>query len=299
MKHVDLLNIKLNHINIFLTTVEYGSFTAAAEKLHLTQPAVSRTITSLEEELGLYLIIRDTRKFQVTPAGKRLYEEWKGILQDFENSLTSANSIQSGLTDKLMVGFGALNPDDSVFMQCLKRTKEMLPGVDIYLQNDGAGELLDMLLKDELDLIAISKHQLPMIEGTDVEWCTLAETYHTIFVHNSNPIYNQDKLDFADLKKEKFIVKSTERDPMHMQLLTRLAKQAGFVPQVACYVPNEISFKVNLELGNGIVLADSVCQLDGPNIKRFELEERNDIIAVWKPVNYRESIRVFLSFFNI
>lgn len=299
MKHVDLLNIKLNHINIFLTTVEYGSFTAAAEKLHLTQPAVSRTITSLEEELGLYLIIRDTRKFQVTPAGKRLYEEWKGILQDFENSLTSANSIQSGLTDKLMVGFGALNPDDSVFMQCLKRTKEMLPGVDIYLQNDGAGELLDMLLKDELDLIAISKHQLPMIEGTDVEWCTLAETYHTIFVHNSNPIYNQDKLDFADLKKEKFIVKSTERDPMHMQLLTRLAKQAGFVPQVACYVPNEISFKVNLELGNGIVLADSVCQLDGPDIKRFELEERNDIIAVWKPVNYRESIRVFLSFFNI
>lgn len=58
MKHVDLLNIKLNHIHIFLTTVEYGGFTAAAEKLHLTQPAVSRTITNLEEELGLYLIIR-------------------------------------------------------------------------------------------------------------------------------------------------------------------------------------------------------------------------------------------------
>lgn len=298
MKHVDLLNIKLNHINIFLTTVEYGSFTAAAEKLHMTQPAVSRTITNLEAELGLYLIIRDTHKFRVTPAGKRLYEEWKGILQDFGNSLTSANSIQSGLTDKLMVGFGAMNPDDSVFVQCLKRTREMLPGVDIYLQNDGAGELLDMLLKDELDIIAISKHQLPMIEDTGLEWCTLAETYHTIFVHISSPIYQQEKLEFADLKKEKFIVKSTDRDPMHMQLLTRLAKQAGFVPQVACYVPNEISFKVNLELGNGVVLADSVCQLDGPDIKRFELEERNDIIAVWKPDNYRESIRVFLSFFQ-
>ena len=114
MKHVDLLNIKLNQIYVFLTTVEYGSFTAAAEKLHLTQPAVSRTITNLEEELGLYLIIRDTRNFRMTPAGKRLSEEWKGILQEFENSLISANSIQSGLTDKLMVGFGALNPDDSL-----------------------------------------------------------------------------------------------------------------------------------------------------------------------------------------
>ena len=85
---------------------------------------------------------------------------------------------------------------------------------------------------------------------------------------------------------------------MHMQLLKRLAKQAGFIPQVACYVPNEISFKVNLELENGIVLADSVCQLDGPKIKRFELEERNYIIAVWKPERFRESIRVFLSFFQ-
>ena len=224
MKHVDLLNIKLNHINIFLTTVELGGFTAAAEKLHLTQPFVSRTIQNLEEELGLYLIIRGTRKFQVTPAGKRLYEEWKNLMQGFENSLTSANSIQSGLTDKLMVGFGALNPDDSVFMQCLKQTKEMLPGVYIYLQNDGAGELLNMLMKDELDVIAISKHQMPQIEGTGLEWCTLAETYHTIFVHSSSPIFYQGKLDFADLKQEKFIVKSTDRDPMHMELFGKTGR---------------------------------------------------------------------------
>lgn len=298
MKHVDLLNIKLNHIKIFLTTVEYGSFTVAAEKLHLTQPAVSRTITSLEEELGLYLIIRDTRKFQVTPAGKRLYEEWKGILQDFENSLTSANSIQSGLSDTLNVGFGALNPDDSQFMQCLKRTKEVLPGVDVYLQNDDVGALLTMLMKGDVDIIVVSKHMLPAIEGTGLHWRTVAETHHTIFVHRSSPVFYQEKLDFSDLKKEKFIVKSPEKDPFHMQLLQRLAKEAGFVPEVACYVPNEISFKVNLELGNGVVLADSICQLDGPDIKGFELEERNDIIAVWNPENYRECIRVFLSFFE-
>lgn len=70
------------------------------------------------------------------------------------------------------------------------------------------------------------------------------------------------------------------------------------MPQITCYVPTEISFIVNLELGNGVVLADNICMLDGPEIKRFELEERNDIIAVWKPDNYRESMRVLLSFFE-
>lgn len=69
MKHTDLFNIKLNHIRVFLTAVEYGSFTVVAEKLHLTQPYVSKIISNMEEELGLYLIIRGTRKFQFTPAG--------------------------------------------------------------------------------------------------------------------------------------------------------------------------------------------------------------------------------------
>ncbi len=86
-----------------------------------------------------------------------------------------------------------------------------------------------------------------------------------------------------DLKQEKFIVVSAESDPCHVQLLNRLAKNAGFVPQIACYVPNEISFKVNLEMGNGIVLADSFCELDDKEIKKYELKEQNDIIAMWKP----------------
>lgn len=45
MKHIDLFNIKLNQIRIFLSVVEYGGFTAAAEKLHMTQPMISKTVS--------------------------------------------------------------------------------------------------------------------------------------------------------------------------------------------------------------------------------------------------------------
>ena len=75
MKHINLFNIKLNHMQIFLTVTEYESFTIAAEKLHLTQPFVSKSISHLEEELGLYLFIRGNRKFQITPAGRQLYQD--------------------------------------------------------------------------------------------------------------------------------------------------------------------------------------------------------------------------------
>ena len=64
MKHFDYYNMKLNHIEIFLAVAEYGSFTIAAEKLHLTQPFVSKTIQGLERDLGLYLFIRETENFR-------------------------------------------------------------------------------------------------------------------------------------------------------------------------------------------------------------------------------------------
>ena len=298
MKHIDLFNIKLNHIRIYLTAVEYGGFTAAAEKLHLTQPFVSKSIQHLEEELGLYLIIRGSRKFQVTPAGWRLYEEWKSLMQGFENALTSAHSVQSGLTDQLTIGVGELDPKDNPVKDNLKKTKELLPGLDIYVQNGNMASLLNLVLKNKVDLVVISKHMLPMIAGTGLQWKAIIRSNLSIFVHKSNPLFERESLEFADLKKEKFIAFSLENDDSYIKLLQQLGKEAGFVPQISCYIPNEESFKINLELGNGVVLADSYSNLADEDIKRFDLDLRNDIVAVWHPDNCRQGMQVFLSLFE-
>ena len=298
MKHIDLFNIKLNHIRIFLTVVEYGGFTAAAEKLHLTQPFVSKSIQHLEEELGLYLFIRGSRKFQITPAGIRLYEEWKSLMQGFENSLTSAHAVQSGLTDTLTIGLGELDPKENIVKENLKKTKELLPGLDIVIQNNDMASLLHMVLKNKVDLIVISKHMLPMIADTNLQWKTIIKSNLSIYVHKSNPLYERDRLGFADLKKEKFIAFSAENDDSYIKLLYRLGKEAGFTPQISCYIPNEASFKINLEMGNGIALADSYSSLADEDIKRFDLDLPNDIVAIWNPDNCRQGMQVFLSLFD-
>lgn len=298
MKHIDLFNIKLNHIRIFLTAVEYGGFTAAAEKLHLTQPFVSKSIQHLEDELGLYLIIRGSRKFQVTPAGWRLYEEWKNLMQGFENALTSAHSVQSGLTDTLTIGVGELDPKDKLVKENLKKTKELLPGLDIVIQNKDMASLVNMVLKNKVDLVIISKHMVPMIADTELKWKTIIRSHLSVYVHKSNPLYERDRLEFADLKKEKFIAFSEENDDSYIKLLHHLGKEAGFVPQISCYIPSESSFKINLELGNGVALADSYTGIEDEDIKRFDLEYRNDIVAIWNPVNCRQGMKVFLSLFD-
>lgn len=184
----------------------------------MTQHFVSKSIQHLEEELSLYLFIRGSRKFQITPAGIRLYEEWKSLMQGFENSLTSAHAVQSGLTDTLTIGLGELDPKENIVKENLKKTKELLPGLDIVIQNNDMASLLHMVLKNKVDLIVISKHMLPMITDTDLQWKTIIKSNLSIYVHKSNPLYERDRLGFTDLKKEKFIALSPEKDPSHIQL---------------------------------------------------------------------------------
>lgn len=298
MKHIDLFNIKLNQIRIFLSVVEYGGFTAAAEKLHMTQPMISKTVSHLEEELGLYLIVRNSHKFQVTPSGLKLYETWKGLMQGFEDSLVSAHSIQSGKNDKLKIGTGELDPYDNPIIKNLQKMKQILPGVDVFGESREMSVLVAELVKDNLDMIIISKHMIPMLSKLNVEWKAIIPSQLCIYVHRSNPLFERKYLDFSNLKKEKFIVFSPKNDDSYMELLKHLAKKADFVPQISCYIQSETSFKINLELGNGVALLDSYTNLESENIKKFPLNIRNDIIAVWKSGKCRHCMKVFLELFE-
>lgn len=298
MEHIELYNIKFSQIRIFLSVVEFGGFTAAAEKLNMTQPMISKTVAHLEDELGLRLILRGSRFFQVTPAGIDLYEKWKHLMRNFEDSIISAHSIQSGKTEQLRVGTGALDPKDNPVVKNLRKLKMIMPGVDVYGERKELSMLVSDLAKDKLDLIVISKHMLPMLESMDVGWRILIPSRLCVYVHQSNPLFEREYLTFSDLKNERFIVFSPERDNSYISLLKDLAEEAGFSPQISCYIQSETSFALNLELENGVALVDSYTDLESTSIKKFPLDIRNDIIAVWKKDCYRESIKAFLNLFE-
>ena len=298
MKHIELFNIKLSQIRIFLSVVEFGGFTAAAEKLYMTQPMISKTIAHLEEELGLRLILRGSRTFQVTPAGMKLFETWRDIMQNFEDSVISAHAIEEGKAIQLRVGTGALDPKDNPIVSNLRKMRTIMPGIAIYGESKEMSALVADLARDNLDLIIISKHMLPMLEGLDVEWSVLLPSRLCVYVHQSNPLFDREYIEFSDLRNERFIVFSPEKDDSYIGLLKELAEKAGFVPQISCYIQNETSFALNLELENGVALVDSYTDLQSASIKKYPLDVRNDIIAVWKKDRDQEAIRVFVSLFD-
>lgn len=81
-------DINLNRLAVFVTLVQAGSFTAAAEQLGTTKAMVSQHLAKLEEELGMTLLLRSTRKMSLTDAGERFYEDCARVIADAEAAVT-------------------------------------------------------------------------------------------------------------------------------------------------------------------------------------------------------------------
>ncbi|MDY4968717.1 MAG: LysR family transcriptional regulator [Lachnospiraceae bacterium] len=282
MKSINFLNIRLNQIQIFLKTAECKNFSTAADALHITQPMVSKTIQALENELGLILFIRDNKRVKLTPAGKELYENWKNILQYFESSIADANAIQEGKKDRIVIGIPCLTGDSRILKK-LRPFRDSQTRLTLSFETHTVSELWRLLKDDQLDAIISSEHLLDESRKKLYQWKRLEENYMAVFIPRSSPLYDREQIAFGDLRSENFISISAESDQQYEKFLLGMAATAGFLPRISCYVPNELSFRVNLMMGNGIVVADSHADLENEVIKKFVLKDRrNDTVLVWK-----------------
>lgn len=282
MKQVDLFNIKLNHIRIFLLAVETGSFSKTAKELHVTQPMVTKTIQTLEQELDLILFLRNKGKLRLTPAGRELYVQWKNLLQYFEDSIEDASAQQEGVVSRFVMGVSYLIPNR--YIQRLQQAVRNIPeNIKVHYESRPQNVSWDRLKNGEVDLILVSGHVLPDEKPEQIDWCVVQESELAVFVSRNNPLSQKENIDFSDLREESFIVFSSDVDSRYLQLLNQLASEAGFKPRISCYVPDESSFAINLWMNNGIILADVDIQMDEEAAKCFPLQGRgNHLYLVWR-----------------
>ncbi|MGN6482579.1 LysR family transcriptional regulator [Luteibacter sp.] len=81
-------DINLNRLSVFVTLVQAGSFTAAAEQMGTTKAMVSQHLARLEEEVGMTLVLRSTRRMSLTDAGERFYDDCARVIADAEAAIT-------------------------------------------------------------------------------------------------------------------------------------------------------------------------------------------------------------------
>ena len=98
--------MRLGQISYFLSVAEHGNITAAARSLYISQPALSKQITLLEQEIGLPLFERQARGVTLTRAGMQFQKDLKNILKELENA--KKNAVLAGRAQKPLLNIGWL-----------------------------------------------------------------------------------------------------------------------------------------------------------------------------------------------
>lgn len=144
----------LYQLTTFVTVVSEGSMTAAADKLYLTQPAVSQQIRNLEEDLGVELLVRGVRQIKATPQGEVLYEYAKKIINLTQQAEIAIKSIGNQMKGQLRVG--TLNSLGIHLMSpIIGRLMRHNPDLSLKLDYDLGEELIKSFKKGLYDVLIL------------------------------------------------------------------------------------------------------------------------------------------------
>jgi len=146
----ELTMIELRHLRYFIAVAEELTFRRAAERVHVDQTPVSRTIRDLEEQLGVQLFVRAPRKLRLTPAGARLLEDARKVFIRIERAKRAVRETDARLRAPLRVGV-ADGIAQRKLSECLVRWREVAPNIPLDLAEVHAGELASALHREEID----------------------------------------------------------------------------------------------------------------------------------------------------
>jgi len=187
--------IDLNLYKIFYTVATCENITKAAEKLYISQPAVTKSIKNLENSLGAALFIRTKKGVALTEEGKVLIEYVKNILDEAKNAENKINSLVKLEEGKIHIGASA-TVAKHFLMPYLEEFHSKYPNIDIEITNELTTNLVKGLRNGYIDFLVTN---LPMKEFHDMEIEVCAKLHDSFacsekYLKKENNVYTLEKL---------------------------------------------------------------------------------------------------------
>lgn len=186
----------LRQILHFQAVVEENSFTEAADRCYISQSGISQSIKSLEKEIGVPLLIRHNRSFELTEAGKHFYRKSLVITSDLEQLVRETARIGKKDADGLSLGCLSTYGGDE-FNQAVAMFAEKNPTVDLKVTSGNHEDLFQGLQDGDIDL-ALNDQRRAFSDT--FENLVLKETVCFVELATYNPLTKLDRVDVSDLK---------------------------------------------------------------------------------------------------
>lgn len=255
-------------IKSFIEVADHKSFTKAAEHSYHSQPTLSKVVKKLEEELGVVLFNRSTRKLYLTDAGEIVYHQGKKALAALDELPILLDELMDAASGVIKIGMPPLI-GTLFFPKIARDFHAQYPNVEIELYELGAKVVEDLIENGEIDAGIIV---LPT-DNSIFNVHTFIQDDFFLFVHHDHPLAEREKIALSDLKDEKFILFS-KSFALHNYIINA-CKEAGFNPTIS-YESSQWDLIVELvasQLGITLLPKSIFDKQNNPNIKMIPLEE--------------------------
>lgn len=221
--------MELRHLRSFVAAAELEHFGRAAERLHIVQPALSRQIRELEDEIGAPLFTRLKRGVRLSAAGRVLRDEVRQLLARLDDALARTRAIASGREGLLRVGF----VDTAVYSPALPKLFDQFrhrhPGVRLELLQRTSLAQAELLRRSEIDLAFVYHH--PERLGA-LAMRPLWRERILLAVPARHRLAKRRSVRLAELREESFVWIPRDLSPAYYDLVFRGCAAAGFRPNI-------------------------------------------------------------------
>ena len=240
----------LARLSCFIAVAEELHFGRAAERLHMTQPPLSRQIQQLENELGVQLVDRTTRSVTLTPAGVAFLPDARRILQLAEGAALNVKRVPAGDLGTVVVGFTAASAH-AVLPRLLDKAREQLPDVKLELREMVSAAQIEGLMTGELDL-GMAR---PPLKRPGIVSRPLLHEQLIAALPAAHPLVDITRqLTVNDLDGQDVIMYSPVQARYFNELLVSTFTIAGATPRYVQYVTQVHTMLVLVRSGIGIAL---------------------------------------------
>jgi DNA-binding transcriptional LysR family regulator len=285
--------MELRHLRYFIAVAEELSFTRAAERVHITQPPLSRAIADLEAEVETRLIDRTTQSVSLTDAGLLFLDHARVAVQSADAAKEAARSVGKGQAGRLKIGFvGAAAY--SFFPQVLRRYREDFPLVALDLTTMTIDSQLSALRLGEIDVGLLR----PPFSESEVSSSILFKETFVVALPDNHRLCAKASISLKDLSDESFIVfPRGEGLGFHAEVLA-LCRRSRFVPRVAQEATPMQTLIGLVDAGMGVaIVPSSAMALHLPRVVYRPIQETyaaTTFSVAWKKGNRSPIVQRFV-----
>ena len=251
--------MEFHQLRYFVAAAEESGITRAAEKLHVSQPALSRQIAALEDELGVKLFQRSRQRIQLTPAGEYFLPKVRDILESLQSAASDVGNRFGTISETVRIGF-LLPFLDDVITPALRALKISSPMIEIVLAELAPQEQLDRLRDGRLDMAVIGNlnadAQCRFISHR------LMRSRMAVVVPDDHTAAGRASVGVAlnDFARDAFVSLSDKSFPGRRDTFEKICRQEGFSPNIVSECDSVNLMLGQVSIGAGVALVPEHCR---------------------------------------